>query len=451
MAERKYFGTDGVRGRANQHPITSEFAVVLGRAAGHLFSGRSRRGSIVIGKDTRLSGYMLETALASGIVSSGCDVVLVGPLPTPGIAFITKGLRCDAGIVISASHNPFTDNGIKFFDRYGYKLPDDVEAGIESALEANSNSSLVDATRIGYARRVDDAVGRYIVSLKETFPDELTLEGLKIVVDCAHGACYKVSPAVLGELGATVIALGVKPDGMNINEGVGALHPESIAQAVREQHADIGIALDGDGDRLVVVDASGQVVDGDALLAICALALLDAGNLAQNAMVATSMSNMGLELALRRRGATLLRSDVGDRYVMELMRERKLNFGGESSGHIIYRDHGTTGDGTLAALQVLAHMVRTGRSLAELAQVYEAVPQKQVGIRVHSKPRLESVQGYADALVAAESELNGTGRVLVRYSGTEPKVRVMVEGTDEVRVSRALTQLQDFLTRTLGA
>ena len=233
MAERKYFGTDGVRGRANQYPITSEFAVALGRAAGTLFSGRSRRGSIVIGKDTRLSGYMLETALASGIVSSGCDVVLVGPLPTPGIAFITKGLRCDAGIVISASHNPFTDNGIKFFDRYGYKLPDAVEAGIENAVDANAQATLVDSTKIGYARRVDDAVGRYIVSLKETFPDELTLEGLKIVVDCAHGACYKVSPAVLSELGATIVPLGVKPDGMNINEKVGALHPEIMAAAVR--------------------------------------------------------------------------------------------------------------------------------------------------------------------------------------------------------------------------
>lgn len=450
MAERKYFGTDGVRGRANQYPITSEFAVALGRAAGTLFSGRSRRGSIVIGKDTRLSGYMLETALASGIVSSGCDVVLVGPLPTPGIAFITKGLRCDAGIVISASHNPFTDNGIKFFDRYGYKLPDAVEAGIENAVDANAQATLVDSTKIGYARRVDDAVGRYIVSLKETFPDELTLEGLKIVVDCAHGACYKVSPAVLSELGATIVPLGVKPDGMNINEKVGALHPEIMAAAVRENRADLGIALDGDGDRLVMVDAAGVVVDGDALLAICALALVESGDLAQNTMVATSMSNMGLEFALRRVGAKLLRSDVGDRYVMELMRKHDLNFGGESSGHIIYRDHGTTGDGTLAALQVLAHMMRTGKSLAELARVYEAVPQKQASLRVRTKPRLDSLAGYSEALAAAESHLGNTGRVLVRYSGTEPKVRIMVEGTDESRVDASMAQLREFLSSAIG-
>jgi phosphoglucosamine mutase len=450
MSKRKYFGTDGVRGRANEGAITSEFAVKLGRALGSRFANPSRRSRIAIGKDTRLSGYMLETALASGIVSSGCDVVLVGPLPTPGIAFVTEGLRCDAGIVISASHNPYTDNGIKLFDRRGYKLDDAIELEIEDQVDCDQENMMVDSPAIGYASRVDDAVGRYIVSLKSVFPKDQRLDGVKIVVDCAHGACYKVSPAVFRELGATVVETGVRPNGMNINSGVGALHPEHAANLVKKHKADLGVALDGDGDRLVLIDSSGTVVDGDALLALCAGDLLEQGELNQNTMVATVMSNLGLEKYMEAKGGKVLRSNVGDRYVMEQLRNHDLNFGGENSGHVIFRDHGTTGDGTLAALQVLSLLQRTGRDLTSHLADFEAFPQRLEGVRVREKMPLDQISGYSALLAEAEKDLNGRGRTLIRYSGTEPKLRIMVEADDPALVDRYVERFVNLVTAEIG-
>lgn len=443
---RKYFGTDGVRGRANEGAITSEFAVKLGRALGARFPRNGKRHRVVIGKDTRLSGYMLETALASGIVSSGVDVVLVGPLPTPGIAFITQGLRCDAGIVISASHNPYTDNGIKLFDGQGYKLPDSFELEIESLIDSEMPEAFAPSEEIGYATRVDDAVGRYVVSLKSSFPQSLSLDGLKIVVDCAHGACYKVSPAVFEELGARVIPVAARPNGTNINAGVGALHPEHCASLVKEYGADVGIALDGDGDRIVMVDNTGAVVNGDALLGLCALELHDNGKLRHQKMVATIMSNLGLDRFVASRGIEVLRSNVGDRYVMEKLRELDLSFGGENSGHIIYRDLCTTGDGTLAGLQVLAQMVRTGISLRQLVAAYEPVPQQLVAVAVAERVPLESIPGYTNLLSQAQSELGDSGRVLVRYSGTEPKIRIMLESESEVLNEKFCTAFMELFS-----
>ncbi|RMF44625.1 MAG: phosphoglucosamine mutase, partial [Deltaproteobacteria bacterium] len=406
---RKLFGTDGVRGVANVHPMTTEIAMQLGRAAAYIFKqNEERRHRVVIGKDTRLSGYMIENALAAGICSMGVDVLLVGPLPTPGIAFVTSSMRADAGVVISASHNPYQDNGIKFFSRDGFKLPDEQELRIEELIFSNSIDALrPTADEVGKAFRVDDAGGRYIVFLKNTFPRDLDLEGLKIVLDCANGAAYKVAPAVLSELGAELVLLGVSPDGTNINRDCGSLHPEGIAAAVRQHGADLGIALDGDADRVIFVDEKGREIDGDHIMALCASDMLERDALKQRTLVATVMSNMGLELALRQAGGRVVRTAVGDRYVVEEMRRGGYNLGGEQSGHMIFLDHNTTGDGMLSALQVLAIMQRRGRPLSELAAVMEALPQVLVNVRVARKPDLATIPEIAARIEKVETDLAG--------------------------------------------
>jgi phosphoglucosamine mutase len=407
----------------------------LGMAIAARLRQPGRHTRIAIGKDTRLSGYMFESALAAGIVSMGADVWLTGPLPTPGIAFITASMRCDAGVVISASHNPFEDNGIKVFARDGYKLPDDVELEIERLMQ----STELDGQRaapgdIGYNRKLDDARGRYVVFCKSTFPSERTLDGLRIVVDGAHGAAYRVGPAVFEELGAKVIAIHTNPNGKNINAKAGALHPEAMCEAVRIHEAHLGVALDGDGDRCVMCDEHGNVVDGDAVMALCATRMLKQGTLAKQTLVATVMSNLGLERALKAVGGKIVRTQVGDRYVVETMRREGYNFGGEQSGHLVFLDHATTGDGIVAALRVLAIMVDEGRPLSELAQVMTRTPQVLVNTTVAKKIPLEQLPDVQRVIRAIERELGEDGRVLVRYSGTETKVRVMIEGLDEARI-----------------
>ncbi|HME69862.1 MAG TPA: phosphoglucosamine mutase [Myxococcota bacterium] len=451
-ARPKLFGTDGVRGTANVHPMTAEMALLLGRAAAHVFYRRAgERHRIIIGKDTRLSGYMFEDALAAGICSMGVDVIQVGPMPTPGMAFLTADMRCDAGVMISASHNPYQDNGIKFFSRDGFKLPDEIEERIEElVLSGELDAVRAAADDIGRARRIDDAEGRYVVFLKKTFPMDLTLDGLRIVLDCANGAAYKVGPTVLEELGAEVFKLGVEPNGRNINDGCGSLFPQKLAAKVREVRADMGIALDGDADRCVLVCEKGNEVDGDALLALCARDRVERGSLRGGAVVGTVMSNMGLEKELSSLGLELIRTQVGDRYVVEAMRAGGYNLGGEQSGHIVFLDHNTTGDGLITALQALAIMKRKGRMLSELVSGFIRFPQVLVSVRVAEKRPLESMPEMLDAVRKVEAELAGAGRVLIRYSGTEPKVRVMVEGEDESRVSGFAQHLADCLRRGLG-
>src|SRR5512133_629612 len=396
---RKLFGTDGVRGVANTHPMTTEMAMQLGRAAAYIFKKDNRRHRIVIGKDTRLSGYMLENALVAGICSMGVDVMLVGPLPTPGIAFIASSMRADAGVVISASHNPYQDNGIKFFSADGFKLPDELELKIEDLIFTNKIDSLRPiASEVGKAYRIDDAKGRYIVFLKNTFPRDLDLKGLKIVLDCANGAAYKVAPAVLEELGAEVIAVGVSPNGTNINAGCGSTHPEVIAKAVREHRAHVGIALDGDADRAIFVDEFGNEVDGDHIMAICGLEMLKAGTLAKQTVVATVMSNMGLDIALRKAGGSVVKTAVGDRYVVEEMLRGGYTLGGEQSGHMIFLEHNTTGDGMISALQVLAIMQRSRKPLSELAEVMIALPQVLVNVRVEKRQELAEIPEVAQLI-----------------------------------------------------
>jgi phosphoglucosamine mutase len=450
MAERTLFGTDGVRGIANEPPMTAEVALALGRAAAHVFRRGPGRHRIVIGKDTRLSGYMFEMALSAGICSMGVDVLLVGPLPTPGIAFLTQSMRADAGVVISASHNPFQDNGIKFFSRDGFKLPDELEAQIESLVEGGVDGPRPTADLVGKAFRIDDAVGRYVVFLKNTFPRDLTLEGLRIVLDCAHGAAYKVAPAVLEELGAELVLMGVRPNGANINHGCGAVHPGAMARAVVDNGADLGIALDGDADRLMVADERGQIVDGDAVMAICGLELLGRGALSKETVVTTVMSNLGLDIALRRAGGRVVRTQVGDRYVVEEMRRGGYGFGGEQSGHMVFLDHNTTGDGILSALQLLAILKRRGRRLSELAAVMERVPQVLVNVKVARRTPLPALPDVQAATRRIEAALGEEGRLLVRYSGTENLVRIMVEGTDERAIRAYADEMADLLTRTLG-
>jgi len=449
---RKLFGTDGIRGRANDFPMTPEVALQLGRAIAHVFRrSSSTRPRIVIGKDTRLSNYMFETALQAGICSMGVDAVQLGVLPTPGIAFLTAGMRAEAGVVISASHNPYDDNGIKFFAADGYKLPDDVERQIEELLDGpHLFEHRAHGAEIGRAYRIQDAVGRYAVFLKSTFPRQLALDGLRIVVDCANGAAYKVAPEVLYELGAEVIPLGTSPDGTNINDGAGALHPDVMAKKVREMRADVGIALDGDADRVILADADGRILDGDHILLMLAQHLKGRGALVADTVVATVMSNLGLERALRKVGAKMERVQVGDRYVVERMREGGFNLGGEQSGHIVLTDFASTGDGLLAALQVLALMASTKRPLADLAQGLEHVPQVLEGVRVARKPPLDTLPSVVAAIDAAQRAV-GDGRVLVRYSGTEKKCRVMLEG-DDLQVLRAHADLiSDALKREIGA
>jgi phosphoglucosamine mutase len=452
---RKLFGTDGVRGVANTYPMTTEIAMQLGRAIAFLVkqqkTGSEHSPRIVIGKDTRLSGYMIENALASGICSMGVNVLLVGPLPTPGIAFITTGMRADAGVVISASHNPFQDNGIKIFSKDGFKLPDGEEAIIEDLIFSKKMDSLRPvAEEVGKAARIDDAKGRYIVFLKNTFPKRYTLDGIHIVLDCAHGATYGVAPHVFEELGAKVTSIGVKPDGKNINHECGALHPEVMAEMVRNEGADLGIALDGDGDRLIVSDEQGKIVDGDQIMAICAEEMIGRQKLAQNTLVATVMSNLGLEIAMERMGGKLVRTQVGDRYVVEEMLRNKYNFGGEQSGHLIFLKHNTTGDGILGALQLLVAMKKKERPLSELTQIMEPFPQVLKNVRITRKIALDQISGFSKKLITIEESLGTKGRILIRPSGTEPVIRVMIEGEDEKLIEEMACELCDFIAKQTG-
>ena len=449
---KKLFGTDGVRGEANAGVMTAEVALNIGRALGVLCRRRQDGMRVLIGKDTRRSGYLFENALVAGLCSVGAEPHLLGPLPTPGIAFMTLGMRADAGVVISASHNPFFDNGIKIFGADGYKLDDDLERKIEEMVEEprQLDASLARGADIGRAHRIDDAWGRYVVKLKTTFPNDLTLDGVKIAIDCAHGAAYKVAPQVFEELGAKVVAINVAPDGVNINEDCGALHPEHLARTVVEQGCDLGLALDGDADRLILVDENGHIVDGDRIMALVAMRMHAAGTLRKATLVSTVMSNFGLEIAMRGAGISLLRTDVGDRHVVEAMRRGGFNIGGEQSGHLVFLDHATTGDGVLAGLQVLAIAVREGARVSDLARVMETVPQVLINLPVREKPPIASMPAVAAAIAEAERDLAGFGRVLVRYSGTERKCRVMVEGQDRQMVEAHAQRIADTVVATIG-
>ncbi len=439
---RKLFGTDGIRGVANREPMTPETMVRVGRAAAHLLRGATERPAIVIGKDTRLTGYMLETALTAGITSMGVDVLLVGPLPTPGIAFITRSLRADAGVVISASHNPYEDNGIKFFSGDGLKLPDALEEKIEGLIFSGEVDGIRAAPReIGKAYRINDAVGRYIEFAKNTFPKGMTLKGMRVAVDCGNGAAYKVSPTVLKELSAEVVPLNVQPDGTNINKGCGSMHPEGLRRAVLKHKAHIGFAHDGDADRVLFVDERGELVNGDHILALCALDLKREGRLHQDTVVATVMSNIGLEIAMQEAGIRVVRTAVGDRYVQEEMLTRGYTLGGEQSGHIIFLEHNTTGDGIVTALQVLAIMRRQGKQLSELSACMSSYPQVLVNVQVRRGSAVEELVRVQQVIRSAEARLGRTGRVLVRLSGTEPVARVMVEGHDHETVGRLAREI----------
>ena len=447
----RLFGTDGVRGVANQEPMTPETVVKLGRAAAHVLRGTTGRPAIVIGKDTRLTGYMLETALTAGITSMGADVLLVGPLPTPGIAFVTRSLRAEAGIVISASHNPFEDNGIKFFSGDGFKLPDTVEEQIEALMHSGELDHVRPRAReIGKAFRIGDAVGRYIEFAKNSLPKGMEFRKLRVVVDCANGAAYKVTTTVLKELGAEVVPMNVEPDGLNINLDCGSLHPRGLQKAVLMHQADVGLAHDGDADRVIFVDKAGALVDGDQLLALCALDLAAEGRLRERAVVATVMSNLGLELCLRAAGIRLVRSAVGDRYVLDEMLKGGYVLGGEQSGHIIFLEHNTTGDGIVTALQVLAVMQRTGKPLSALAGCMAKLPQVLVNVRVRRKEPLDSLPAVQAAIREAEAGLGAEGRLLVRYSGTEPVARVMAEGRDPAGIQAATRAVARAIEATLG-
>jgi len=448
---RKLFGTDGIRGVANLEPMTSEMAMQLGRAAAHIFMRRAGRHQIVIGKDTRISGYMLESALMAGICSMGVDVLLVGPMPTPAIAFLTRSLRADAGVVISASHNPYQDNGIKFFSNDGFKLPDEVEARIEELIVSDEISHLrPTADLIGKAYRLDDAEGRYIEFAKRSLPRELDFQGLKVVVDCANGAAYKVAPTVLRELGAKVEVIGNKPDGMNINAGCGAVHPEQLQEAVRHHQADLGIALDGDADRAIFICEQGRIVDGDHVMAALGLDLHRNGHLAKATIVGTVMSNFGLELSMAKAGIKLVRTPVGDRYLLERMLAEGYNFGGEQSGHFIFLDHNTTGDGLISALQILSLMKRSNKPMSELAKTMTAVPQILLNVKVKQKPVLESMPDIDRAIREGERRLNGSGRIVVRYSGTEPLLRIMVEGEKDTLINEVAEDLARIVRGHIG-
>lgn len=449
----KLFGTDGIRGIANEFPMTTDLAMKVGAGTAHLFKNHHRRPKIVIGKDTRLSGYMIETAITAGICAMGVDVLLVGPLPTPGIAFITSSMRADAGIVISASHNPYEYNGIKIFAATGYKLPDEIEAQIERLIVSGDVERLPrpPVSEIGRAKRIDDAQGRYIVYLKNTFPRELTLDGLKLVVDCAHGAAYRVAPAVFEELGAQVVLVGDRPNGKNINDHCGALYPEQMARLVREYQAHAGIAFDGDADRVIFADETGEILDGDHLMAICGVHLMKTNRLNRRTVVATVMSNMGLEAALKRHGAQLLRTAVGDRYVVEKMNEGRYNLGGEQSGHIVFMDHGTTGDGILSALQLLAVMLKEDKPLSELKTVMERFPQTLVNVRVKQRRPIEDIDELVRLKDRIASALGENGRLLIRPSGTEPVIRVMIEGRDRSRIQSLAGEMAEAISRHMDA
>jgi phosphoglucosamine mutase len=446
MKAKKYFGTDGIRGEVGEDPITAEFMLRLGWAAGKVFS-RQGRGKILIGKDTRISGYMFESALEAGLASAGVDVLLLGPMPTPAIAYLTRTFNANAGIVISASHNPYYDNGVKFFSGDGQKLDDEIEHAIEQELD--STMKMVESKRIGKVSRVDDAAGRYIEFCKSCFPSDFNLKGRKIVVDCAHGATYHIAPSVLRELGAEVIEVGVDPDGFNINQDVGSTTPEVLAKRVRDEEADFGVALDGDGDRVIMVDHLGEVVDGDELLLIIAIwrkrsGLLDGG------VVGTLMSNFGLEKALQNESIPFVRAAVGDRYVLAELQNRNWKIGGESSGHIICLNLTSTGDGIISALQVISATESLGMSLNEIKKIMDKYPQRMINVKCKQGASIESVQPVKDAVKATESKLNGKGRVLLRPSGTEPVVRVMVEGDDPVLVDALAKDLAAIVEQSVG-
>jgi len=452
--QKHLFGTDGVRGVANCDPMTPEMSLKLGKALTYMLKGQkqgSKKPKVVIGKDTRLSGYMFEQAISAGIASMGADVMLVGPLPTPAIAFLTVSMRADAGVVISASHNPFEDNGIKFFDKFGFKLPDEKELEIEELILGDKVNNLsVPSRDIGKVSRIDDAAGRYVVFVKNTFPKELTLEGIKLVLDCANGAAYRVSPIVFQELGADVITIGVNPNGRNINTECGALNPELLKQRVLETGADLGIALDGDADRIILCDETGEEVDGDKIMAICADEMIESGKLLKNTLVATVMSNMALEAFIQEKGGRLLRTPVGDRYVVEEMRKMGCNFGGEKSGHIVFIDHTTTGDGTLAALQVLAIMKRKAKRLSDLAKIIDLFPQILLNVKVKEKKPLENIPKLADMVSVFERKLKGRGRINLRYSGTESLARIMVEGENEALIKEIAEEIAFVIKKDIG-
>ncbi len=455
MAE-KLFGTDGIRGTANKSPITPDIILKVGQALGFLLRQQksnhaSNKKRVVIGKDTRLSGYMVEMALASGLNSMGVHVQLVGPLPTPGIGFLTQNMRADAGIVISASHNPYNDNGIKIFGPDGYKISEDMEKQIQSMVYNDDLNSLLPSSQgIGRSKRIEDAQGRYIVYVKNTFPLDYTLDGLRIVLDCANGASYKVGPAILEELGAEVIVVGNNPDGTNINDKVGALYPNHLSQNVVKFRADIGISLDGDADRVILVDEKGQVVNGDHVLAICGLDMKKRGLLKNDTVVATEMANFGLEKLFKANGIQLIKTNVGDKYVVQEMRRGGYSLGGENSGHLIFLDHSTTGDGLIAALKILAVMRREQKKLSELRDVLIEMPQILKNVRVARRTELDQISGYNELHAKISKELNGHGRIFVRFSGTEPLVRVLVEGPDVQRIHQFADEMASFLQKNLA-
>lgn len=454
VARKRLFGTDGIRGTANQFPMTPDLVLKVGQAMGYILKNqpsRNKRPKVVIGKDTRLSGYMVEQALTSGLNSMGVHVELLGPLPTPGIGFLTRNMRADAGVVISASHNAYMDNGIKIFGPDGYKIPDSMEREIEAlVIETDINPLLAVSTEIGRSKRIDDSDGRYVVYAKNAFPLEYTLDGMRIVLDCANGASYKVAPAIFGELGAETIVLGNTPNGFNINDKAGALYPAKTAEAVLQYRADVGISLDGDADRVVMVDEKGHIVNGDHILAICAMHLKSRGALPNETVVATQMSNFGLDKLMSEHGIKVVRTDVGDKYVVEEMRKNGHVLGGEQSGHIIFLEHSTTGDGCIAALNVLAVMKRTGLTLSQLNEKMVDFPQVLINTRVRRREDLDKVNGYAELIASIESQLSGDGRVFVRFSGTEPVVRVLVEGPDRKAIARHAEEIASLLERELS-
>ncbi|MFO0456315.1 MAG: phosphoglucosamine mutase [Alphaproteobacteria bacterium] len=445
MTTRKYFGTDGIRGAANRFPMTAEIAQKLGMAAGHYFNRGDHRHRVVIAKDTRLSGYMIENALTSGFLSVGMDVLLVGPMPTPAVAFLTRAMRADLGVMISASHNPYQDNGLKLFGPDGYKLSDAVELEIESHMDDDPASLATLPEKIGRAKRLDDAPGRYIEFVKSTFPKHLRLDGLKIVIDCANGAGYQVGPIILWELGAEVVPLSVAPNGLNINKQCGSTHPEALVEAVKREGADLGIALDGDADRLVMVDETGQVIDGDQLLAIIATPAATSGQHKGGADVSTQMANLGLEHYLAAQKIMLHRTKVGDRYVMEKMRASGCNIGGEPSGHIILGDYATTGDALVAALQALALKVETGKKMSTVAKIFTAVPQAHANVRYEGTSPM-AAKSVTEAIARAERTLGKKGRVVVRTSGTEPMIRIMIEGESRAQIEQMAEELAKIVT-----
>lgn len=455
MKDQKLFGTDGIRGLANHYPMTIDTVSRVGQALGHLImsapSDQASRKKVVIGKDTRLSGYMVEMALSSGLNSMGVDVQLVGPLPTPGIGFLTRNMRANAGIVISASHNAFQDNGIKIFGNDGFKISTEWEKAVEELVGGGLEKiSPPISDGIGRSKRIDDSAGRYVVYVKNTFPHHMTLDGLRIVLDCAHGAAYKVGPAILEELGAEVFVLGNTPNGLNINDKCGALHPAKLAEAVQKYRADVGISLDGDADRVIMVDERGNIVNGDHILAICGLHLKRKNLLKNNTLVTTQMANFGLDQLMKQSGITLIKTDVGDRWVVEEMRKSGHILGGESSGHIIFLDHSTTGDGLIAALNVLAVMKEQKESLSRLASVMKEVPQVLRNIRVSSRVKLSEVSGYDSLVQKLEKKLAGQGRIFVRFSGTEPLLRILVEGNDLPLITQIADEIGVFLQKELA-